>query len=193
LTVDAIFNHQGTESGSINLWSVRHEEGKLQHVIRGHKSTVSALQIGVEERTVLTGSWDKKVKLWSLDTGAAVKEYSHHTAQITSLALHHESGLFLSTGYDGTFGVIDVRTPQGVVFKVEVPRNPSNPPPWALSGCWSSDGSRIFVGRKNSSVDEFDFRSKCSLLRNIKMPNGSGSVTAVHALQNNRQLLVYIF
>jgi transcriptional activator SPT8 len=62
-------------------------------------------------------------------------------------------------------------------------------PPWAVSSCWSSDGQYIYVGRRNGSVDEYDFKNR-SLVRNLKMPIGSGSVTAVAALKDSRQLLI---
>ncbi|KAJ3303702.1 Transcription factor spt8 [Kappamyces sp. JEL0829] len=165
----------GTESGSINLWSVRHEEGKLQHVIRGHRSTVSCLSIGLDERSCMSGSWDKTVKLWSLDTGAVINEYKHHISQITSISLNRRSNLYLTTSYDGTGAVIDPRTPAGLVAKLE------------------PNGSRIFIGRRNASVDEFEFNGTCVFTRNLKMPPGSGNVTAVEALPNNRHLLVGSF
>jgi transcriptional activator SPT8 len=62
-------------------------------------------------------------------------------------------------------------------------------PPWALSSCWSPDGQSIYVGRRNGTVDEYDFKTK-SLMRSLRMPLGSGSVSAVQTLNDSRHLLI---
>lgn len=55
----------GTESGNVNLWSVRHEEGKIQYVFKAHKAPVSVMTLAPGEKSLLTGSWDNLVKVSS--------------------------------------------------------------------------------------------------------------------------------
>ena len=64
---EAVWCVTGTESGSINLFTVRHEEGKLIHVMRGHQSPVSVLKITPDERGLVSGSWDKSCKVTYTD------------------------------------------------------------------------------------------------------------------------------
>ena len=49
------------QSGGISLQTVRHEEGKVLHVLKKHTSAVSVLQLGHDEKYVLSGGWDRQV------------------------------------------------------------------------------------------------------------------------------------
>lgn len=75
---------------------------------------------------------------------------------------------------------------KSVIWKTEPD---SSTPPWAVSSCWSPDGNNYYVGRRNGTVDEYDTRTK-TLARSLKMPAGSGSVTAVQTLKDSRHLLI---
>ncbi|KAH7410082.1 WD40-repeat-containing domain protein [Phaeosphaeria sp. MPI-PUGE-AT-0046c] len=65
----------GLESGGINLQSVRHEEGKRIHTLKGHTSAVSVLTLGRDEQSVLSGSWDKTINDWDLNTGQVKRKF----------------------------------------------------------------------------------------------------------------------
>ncbi|GJJ12113.1 hypothetical protein Clacol_006354 [Clathrus columnatus] len=61
-------------------------------------------------------------------------------------------------------------------------------PPWCLSACWSYDGSHIYAGRRNGTIDMWDTRilGKTSrdtpkLLKTLRNPLSSGPVSAVVA------------
>jgi transcriptional activator SPT8 len=94
--------------------------------------------------------------------------------------------VFLSASIDGTVDIWDRRqerkaghlyVPQGV-------------PPWCTSACWSTDGNCIFVGRRNSTVDEFDIRTSLTKqTRSFKFPSVSGAVSNVRAMPSGRHLL----
>lgn len=58
---DALWALLGTESGGINLVTVRHDEGKCHHVLRSHTAPVSVLKITSDQTGVISGSWDKTV------------------------------------------------------------------------------------------------------------------------------------
>ena len=83
------------QHGSINLWTVRHDEGQIRHCFapsedteRGHRRTaaVSALLLDKEEMSFLSGGWDARIIDWDLNTGAATRSYNTHIGQISSLA-----------------------------------------------------------------------------------------------------------
>ena len=59
----------GTDSGTIRLQSVRHDEGKEIALLRKHTSAVSVLSLSSDERSLLSGSWDKTVLDWDLTVG----------------------------------------------------------------------------------------------------------------------------
>jgi hypothetical protein len=46
------------QSGHINLFTVRHEPGRLCHVMNGHKGPVSALSLDHDEKGYFSAGWD---------------------------------------------------------------------------------------------------------------------------------------
>ena len=75
----------GLESGGINVQSVRHDEGKIITCLRKHTSAVSVLTLAYDERSFLSGSWDKAVYDWDLNTGQVVREYIGSAGQISTV------------------------------------------------------------------------------------------------------------
>ncbi|BEJ10977.1 hypothetical protein CspHIS471_0103990 [Cutaneotrichosporon sp. HIS471] len=84
---DALWALAGSQSGPINLYSLRHRPGHLVHSLKGHTNVVSALQLLPGDRGLLSGSWDGGVKEWDLNSGQVVRSYPTHGAQISSLSL----------------------------------------------------------------------------------------------------------
>lgn len=157
----------------------------------------------------MSGSWDKSLRLWSLETGAQITVYppADHpdgngvlSSHLTSLSITPSCpSMYLCSTYDGSVYAFDTRKKEGLVFKI-LPQA-SQAPPWTLSACWGGGGQsshdKIFVGRRNGCVDEFDVKMTSTLhgaaihSRTFRMPHGSGSVYVVESLPNNRHLLVY--
>ncbi|KAI8592894.1 WD40-repeat-containing domain protein [Geranomyces variabilis] len=190
----------GCKSGNINLWSVRHDEGHCQHVLRYHKNTVSCLRITPGERGLISGSWDRSLVRWDLDVGKITTRFQGVRSQITVAALdpahiplfrsstHYaaDDSLLMATSYDGAILIYDQRTPNGAGRKFVAKQ--SEAPPWCLSACWSPNGDRVFCGRRNASIDEYDIREG-RWARSLRLPRDSGPVTLVAALPNSRHLL----
>ncbi|KAL2044005.1 hypothetical protein N7G274_003526 [Stereocaulon virgatum] len=83
----------GLESGGINLQSVRHDEGKRIACLRGHTSAVSVLNLAQDETSVLSGSWDKVVLDWDLNTGKTIRKFEGSGGQISALEIRPLSSL----------------------------------------------------------------------------------------------------
>lgn len=58
---ESLWGLSGTESGNINLYSLRHEPGQLRHVLRKHTSAVSALVLTNDDTELISGGWDRGV------------------------------------------------------------------------------------------------------------------------------------
>jgi transcriptional activator SPT8 len=120
----ALWLLSGLESGGINLQSVRHSEGTKITTLRKHTSAVSVLQISPDERSVLSGSWDKSIHDWDLDRGEVRRSYGLSGSQISaieprpqsSLPVPEESGELVIT--NGTFSSNNAAPPptNGVLF-----------------------------------------------------------------------------
>ncbi|KAJ1984984.1 Transcription factor spt8 [Dimargaris verticillata] len=177
----------------IALWGVRHDEGRKFHVFKEHVAPVSALTITPDEYGMISGSWDKRVLYWDLNTGQVAREFQGHRSQISSVTLRpfyrlrdqsaQADGaqppgqpILLTSSVDGQSKLWDLRDP------TSIPRT-FNPPNQVPSWCTS-----VYIGRRNCTVDEWDFGSgKC--IRSLKLPNNSGPVTSVACMANNKQLV----
>ncbi|CAK7226352.1 Transcription factor spt8 [Sporothrix curviconia] len=82
----------GTESGGINLQSVRHDEGKRITCLQRHANAVSVLQLAPDEKSVLSGSWDKAIFDWDLNTGQTRRHFDGYSGQISAIELRPASG-----------------------------------------------------------------------------------------------------
>ncbi|PLB45919.1 putative transcription factor [Aspergillus steynii IBT 23096] len=83
----------GLESGAIRLQSVRHDEGKEIALLQQHTSAVSVLNLTSDEKSLLSGSWDKRVFDWDLNTGQTRRAFGSSAGQISSLDIRPESSL----------------------------------------------------------------------------------------------------
>ncbi|KAH9901411.1 WD40 repeat-like protein [Cubamyces lactineus] len=68
-------------------------------------------------------------------------------------------------------------------------------PPWCMSACWSADGSQIYVGRRNGTVEIYDVRQTGraasgtpKIWKTLRNPLSSGVVSCVVAFPDGRHL-----
>lgn len=148
---EALWAVQGCENGSINLTTVRHDEGKTHHVFRNHAGPVSVLLITPSETELISGSWDKSVLEWDLNTGDIIRSYDGHCSQLscaqfqpmyapnvpetmgendTQLWNQKNQNTLMTTSIDGQSLIWDRREPSKAARKLKVP---DRTPPWCLS------------------------------------------------------------
>ncbi|POR35983.1 Transcription factor spt8 [Tolypocladium paradoxum] len=89
---DALWLLSGLESGGINLQSVRHDEGKKICCLQQHTNAVSVLTLAPDEKSVLSGGWDKNMFDWDLNTGQTKRSFDGNAGQISSIELRPASG-----------------------------------------------------------------------------------------------------
>lgn len=89
----ALWMLSGLESGCISLYSVRHDEGKRITYLHNHKSAVSVLTLAQDEKSVLSGSWDKNVIDWDLNTGQPRRMFEGSGGQISAIEIRPASSL----------------------------------------------------------------------------------------------------
>ncbi|KAL8923999.1 MAG: hypothetical protein Q9208_004283 [Pyrenodesmia sp. 3 TL-2023] len=90
---DGLWLLSGLENGGINLQSVRHDEGKQIACLRQHTSAISVLKLAEDEKSVLSGSWDKSVIDWDLNTGSLKRKFEGSGRQISALETRPTSAL----------------------------------------------------------------------------------------------------
>lgn len=72
---------------------MRHDEGKQIACLKQHTSAVSVLKLAKDERSVLSGSWDKSIIDWDLDTGKAKRTFGGGSGQISGIEIRPLSSL----------------------------------------------------------------------------------------------------
>jgi len=81
----ALWLLSGTSSGAIRLQSIRHDEGREIALLRKHTSAVSVLSLSSDEKSLLSGSWDKTVLDWDLETGQVRTAFAASASQISAI------------------------------------------------------------------------------------------------------------
>ncbi|KAH7913716.1 WD40 repeat-like protein [Hygrophoropsis aurantiaca] len=85
---DAIWALAGTKRGHINLFTVRHDPGRLVHVFaNGHRGAVSSVALDHDEKGFFSAGWDGEAFQWDLNTGQTVRKFTAHGAQLVSVAV----------------------------------------------------------------------------------------------------------
>ncbi|KAL8975453.1 MAG: hypothetical protein Q9197_000308 [Variospora fuerteventurae] len=90
---DGLWLLSGLENGGINVQSIRHDEGKQIACLRQHTSAISVLNLAEDEQSVLSGSWDKAVIDWDLNTGKVKRKFEGSGGQISTLEIRPRSAL----------------------------------------------------------------------------------------------------
>ncbi|KAJ8509526.1 hypothetical protein ONZ45_g8311 [Pleurotus djamor] len=96
---DAIWALAGTDVGNINLFTVRHEPGRLCHVFTGgHRNRVSALSLDHDEKSLFSVGWDAEALQWDLNTGQIVRNFNAHSAQLSGIAVRPTAAVYHADG-----------------------------------------------------------------------------------------------
>ncbi|KAK3117985.1 Transcription factor spt8 [Teratosphaeriaceae sp. CCFEE 6253] len=81
----ALWLLSGLESGGINLQTCRHQAGTRITTLREHTSAVSVLTLSSDETQLLSGSWDKNIHDWDLQTGKVKRSFIGADGQISAI------------------------------------------------------------------------------------------------------------
>lgn len=91
-------------TGSNDATVCIYKEGGILPIltIKGHESTVCAIAAGVEPKSIVTGSWDKTARIWSIDELGQYTfvELRGHEAAVWAVASMPESKKFITGSAD---------------------------------------------------------------------------------------------
>lgn len=83
----------GLESGGINLQTCRHQAGTRITTLKEHTSAVSVLSLSQDETSLLSGSWDKNIHDWDLNTGKVRRSFRGAGGQISAIEVRPQSDM----------------------------------------------------------------------------------------------------
>lgn len=90
------------------VWEAK--TGRLVSELKGHTSTIAALEFAPDGKRAVTGSWDKTVRIWDTATGALLKTLTGHEDAVTAVAFSHDGAWVISAGLDLTVRSWDATT-----------------------------------------------------------------------------------
>lgn len=93
----------------VALWDVNTPTAPL-HVMEGHKSAVQSLAMSPRDQYLISGSADKTVRLWNLETLQSRRRYRGHRDFVTALAFAGDGKLFAAAALDGRIRVWSTRS-----------------------------------------------------------------------------------
>lgn len=67
-----------------------------------HSQPIQDLSLSSNGKYGLTGSWDKTLRLWDLETGVTLRTFTGHTSDVFSVALSPDNRQIVSGSRDGT-------------------------------------------------------------------------------------------
>ena len=76
--------------------------GKPLKSFHGHNHFVSCLALNSDSTKLVSGSWDKTIRLWDIPTVKSNAIFKGHTKDILCIAFSHDERLIFSGGMDNT-------------------------------------------------------------------------------------------
>jgi len=78
------------------------EVGYARKALTGHGQAVSSVVLSSDGQFALSGSWDKTMRLWDLNTGATVRTFNKHTSDVNCVAFSGDNRQIVSGSRDKT-------------------------------------------------------------------------------------------
>jgi WD40 repeat protein len=164
--------------------------GRLVRRLTGHSGWVSSVCAGCNGRTLLSGSADGTLKLWSAMSGRCLRTFEGHAEWVTSVGLSADGRIALSGSADRTLRLW--QTGNGQCLRVlEGHRN------WVLAVALSSDGRLALSGGGDSTIRLWDTATGVCLRT---LDGHEGPVLAVcysgdgrHVLSGSRDHMLFLW
>jgi len=142
----------------------------LNSILTGHIGYVTSVCFSPDGRYIASGSDDRTIRLWDIETGGEVRRFEGHTDKVTSVCFSPDGRYIASGSWDDTVSLLDIETGR------EVRRFKGHTDYSVESVCFSPDGRYIASGSEDRTIRLWDVRTG----RKVRRFEGyTGSVTSV--------------
>ncbi len=139
------------KSGEIGLYQTSNWQSI--HTLRGHTDSVYTMSFSGDSSRIVSGSKDKTIRIWNIQTGEALLVIHGCTHEVVSVAFSKDSRRIAFSGdEDGTAGIYDAHT--GEIFQILYGHTER-----IESIAFSEDGSRIVSGSKDKTIGIWDIQT----------------------------------
>lgn len=151
----------------------------LQAILRGHDGGVLSVAMTPNGRRIVSGSWDKTVRIWEAATGRELAVLRGHEGWVESVAITPDGRRIVSGSADKTVRIWETQTGR----ELAVLRGHDD---WVSSVAITSDGKRIVSGSWDKTVRIWDTEAS----RELAVLRGHGNrVTGVAISGDGRRVV----
>jgi len=131
------------EDGRIAIWLTGEARPRL--VFEGHTAPVVALAVSPDGKLLASASWDRTVRLWTLD-GGAPRVLEGHQQNVNGVAFAPDGRRLVSAGYDGTVRIWPIANDGSpTIVTIAAPLNAVAVAPDGEIVAGGADGKAYFV------------------------------------------------
>ena len=124
-----------------------------RNILKGHEELVYSVAFSPDGKTIVSGSWDKTIRLWDTSGKPIGQPFQGHEAEVTSVAFSPDGKTIVSGSGDGTIRLWDTSgKPIGQPFKGHED--------WVTSVAFSPDGKTIVSGSWDKTIRLWDTSGK---------------------------------
>ncbi len=119
----------------------------------GHSNGVSSVAFSPDGRYALSGSRDKTLKLWAVDSGVEIRTFTGHSSGVLSVAFSPDGNYALSGSWDGTLKLWEVAS------GAEIRTFTGHSRHYVLSVAFSPDGNYALSGSWDKTLKLWEVSS----------------------------------
>ncbi len=96
---DIKFSVDGTRlavGSSIGIWIYDVQTGEELNLFTGHTDSVGSVSFSPDGNTIVSGSYDKTIRLWDPNTGRLIRTFTGHTGQVLSVSFSPDGNTIVS-------------------------------------------------------------------------------------------------
>jgi periodic tryptophan protein 2 len=167
------------ENYDIYVWSV--QNGQLLEILSGHEAPVSCLAFSPATDQLVSGSWDKSVRIWDIFARDNSAETIEHTSEVLAVGFSPDGATLASSTLDGNLNFWNMDSSKQIATiegrkDISGGRSSRDAVTAANAGAgksftslsFSSDGKGIIAGGNSKYVCLYDIGSK-SLLKKFQV------------------------
>jgi WD40 repeat protein len=125
--------------------SVTQAGGRLLRTLSGHSDWIQAVAVTADGKRVISGSNDKTVKVWNLETGEEQLTLSGHSSWVQAVAVTADGKRVISGSNDNTVKVWNLETGEEQLTL-------SGHSGYVLAVAVTADGKRVISGSNDNTV-----------------------------------------
>ncbi|NET02667.1 MAG: TIR domain-containing protein [Sphaerospermopsis sp. SIO1G1] len=127
-------------------------EVKERNILEGHNYRVISVSYSPDGKTLASGSRDKTIKLWDIETGKQIRTLIGHNSYVNSISYSPDGKTLASGSFDNTIILWDVKTGKQILTLIG-----HNSTVNSIS--YSPDGKRLASGSGDNTIILWDVKT----------------------------------